>query len=105
MIRFLFRFFGLWILAAGFIFLIYDGTKSIAGGALFVTKLGQTWTDINATSLQLLQAAVERSVSAWLWQYAIQPILEQPTWLVLGVLGIILMLLGRKKKPLIGYAR
>ena len=105
MIRFLFRFFGLWILAAGFIFLIYDGTKSIAGGALFVTKLGQTWTDINAASLQLLQAAVEGRVSAGLWQYVIQPVLEQPTWLVLGVLGIVLMLLGRKKKPLIGYAR
>jgi hypothetical protein len=35
----------------------------------------------------------------------LQPVLEQPTWLVLGSLGMILILLGRKKKPLIGYAR
>ena len=35
----------------------------------------------------------------------IQTVLEQPTWLVLGGLGSILILLGRKKKPLIGYAR
>jgi hypothetical protein len=32
-------------------------------------------------------------------------VLEQPGWLVLGVVGILLILLGRKKKPLIGYAR
>jgi hypothetical protein len=35
----------------------------------------------------------------------IQSVLEQPAWLVLGILGILLMLLGRRKKPLIGYAR
>ena len=31
--------------------------------------------------------------------------LDQPISLVLGVIGAILILLGRKKKPLIGYAR
>jgi hypothetical protein len=28
-----------------------------------------------------------------------------PAWVVLGILAMILILLGRKKKPLIGYAR
>ena len=32
-------------------------------------------------------------------------ILDAPTWLVLAVLAAILILLGRKKKPLIGYGR
>jgi hypothetical protein len=31
--------------------------------------------------------------------------LDQPVSLVLGVLGVIMMLLGRKKRPLIGYGR
>ena len=31
--------------------------------------------------------------------------LDQPTWLVLGIVGAILILLGRKKRKLIGYAR
>jgi hypothetical protein len=31
--------------------------------------------------------------------------LAAPAWSVLGVFGILLLLLGRKKKPLIGYAR
>jgi len=32
-------------------------------------------------------------------------ILNSPAWLVLAVIAGILILLGRKKKPLIGYAR
>jgi hypothetical protein len=106
MIRFLLRFLGLWVLAAAFVFLIYDGTKSIAGNAIFVTKAGDVWFNVHQNSLQLVQPAVERYVGDWLWQSGIQPyLLEQPAWLVLGILAIILILLGRKKKPLIGFAR
>ena len=105
MIRFLLRFAGLWILAAAFVWLIIDGTKSIAGNTIFVTKLGKTWYEISPNSLLLLQPAIERHVSQWLWNPVVQTVLEQPTWLVLGVLGSLLILLGRKKKPLIGYGR
>ncbi len=105
MIRFLFRFFGLWILAAAFVFLIYDGTKSIAAGTLILKPFGDTWNDIHSTSLAQLQPFIERRVAVWLWDPVILSVLTAPTWLVLGVLGIVLILLGRKKKPLIGYAR
>lgn len=105
MIRFVLRFFGLWILAAAFIFLIYDGTKSIAAGTAIMKPFGETWNDIHSNSLQLLQPAIERHVAVWLWDPVILSVLTAPTWLVLGVLGILLILLGRKKKPLIGYAR
>jgi hypothetical protein len=104
MIRFVFRFLGLWILAAAFIFFIYDGAKSIADNAWRITKVGDVWSSIHQNSLLLLQPAVERHVAEWLWTL-IQSVLEQPAWLVLGILGILLMLLGRRKKPLIGYAR
>ena len=32
-------------------------------------------------------------------------ILTAPTWLVLGIVGSFFILIGRKKKPLIGYGR
>jgi hypothetical protein len=32
-------------------------------------------------------------------------ILTAPSWGLLGVLGILFLVLGRKRKPLIGYAR
>jgi hypothetical protein len=35
--------------------------------------------------------------AVWLWDPVVQTVLEQPTWLALGVLGAILLLLGRKK--------
>jgi hypothetical protein len=105
MIRFLFRFVGLWILAAGFVFFVYDGTRSIAGNALYTTKLGEIWNAVHSTSLQLLQPAIERHVAVWLWDPVLLSVLTAPVWLVFGVLGAILILFGRKKKPLIGYAR
>jgi len=105
MIRFLLRFIGLWLLAVAFVALIRDGTKTIAGSAVTVTKLGADWYSFHPGSLLLLQPAVERHVAEWLWNPVIQTVLEQPAWLVLGILGAVLVLLGRKKKPLIGYAR
>ncbi len=105
MIRFIFRFFGLWILAAAFIFLIYDGTKSIADRTdFFITKTGDVWSAIHQNSLTALQALIEKQ-AGWLWDPVVVAVLRQPAWLVLAVIGILLIVIGRKKKPLIGYGR
>ena len=101
MIRFLFRFLGLLCLAAAFILLIYDGTKSIAGNTLYLTKVEDLWNALYSPSLVL----VRRHLSDWSLDPLAAPILAAPSWLALGALGICLILLGRKKKPLIGYAR
>ncbi len=105
MIRFVFRFIGLWVLAAAFVALIYDGTKTIAGSQIYVTKLGDTWNALHADSLQALRPAIERYAGQWLWDPVMLNILTAPTWAVLGVLGIVLLLIGRRKRRLIGYAR
>jgi len=104
MIRALLRFIGLLLLALAFIFVIYDGMKSIADRTIYSTALSQFWTEIHASSLQAAQASVER-LSGTLWNFAIAPILEQPAAAIFAVLGVVLIVLGRKKKPLIGYAR
>lgn len=104
MIRGLFRFVGVLLLAAGFIFLIYDGQRSIADQTLRLTRLGEFWNDIHQASQQSLRTMIEAK-APWLWESAGKLILNQPTWAVLGVLGLLLMLLFRPKKRLIGYAR
>jgi hypothetical protein len=104
MIRGLFRFFGLLLLAAGFVFLIYDGQRSIADQTLRLTRLGEFWNDIHQSSQQSLRVLAEANVP-WLWNGIGKFLLDQPAWAVLGVLGIVLMLLFRPKKRLIGYAR
>ncbi len=104
MIRFLLRFLGLMLLALAFIFVIYDGMKSIADRTFYATALSQFWIEVHGSSLQAAQAAVER-LSGTLWSLAIGPLLEQPAAAIFAALGALLIVLGRKKKPLIGYAR
>jgi len=104
MIRGFFRLVGLLLLAGGFIFLVYDGARSIADQALRLTRLGEFWNDIHQASQQAFQSMVERA-SPLLWNSVVKLILNQPAWAVMGVLGIVLMLLFRPRKPLIGYSR
>ena len=110
MIRFVFRFVGLWILAAAFIFLIYDGTKAIGSNRFSLsnipfTSIETSWNAVHSTSLQALEPVIQQRVGPWAWERIATPVLKAPTFLVLGVIAILLILIGRKKKPLIGYAR
>ncbi len=105
MIRFLLRFLGLLCLAVAFILVIYDGTKSIAGNRLFLTSVQTLWELINAGSLTKLKPLIVPYAGGLLWDPVMLTILGAPAWGVIGMLGIIFILLGRRKKPLIGYAR
>ena len=103
MIRGFFRLIGLLLLAAGFVFLVYDGARSIADQALRLTKLGEFWNDINQASQRSALAMIDAN-APWL-RGGVNLLLDQPAWAVMGILGILLMLLFRPRKPLIGYAR
>ncbi|HLI99473.1 MAG TPA: hypothetical protein VKT76_07140 [Bradyrhizobium sp.] len=104
MIRGFFRLMGLLLLAGGFVFMVYDGARFVADNALRFTRFGQFWNDVHQSSQQAFHAWVE-TVSPWLWNHVVRLILDQPVFAVMAVLGILLMLLFRPKKPLIGYAR
>jgi hypothetical protein len=104
MIRFVLRSLGLLLVAAAFFFFVYDGTQWIANGKFSFTSVKDMWTQLNQNSLLWLQPAIEQH-APWLWQNVVVRILQAPIWAVFTVVGAILMLLGRKKKPLIGYAR
>jgi hypothetical protein len=105
MIRFLFRFIGLCLLALAFIFFVYDGTKTIANQAPIYMKVSDAWAIVDQGSLVKLQPAIESHAPHWLWDPVTLAVLNAPTWVVLGILAAILILLGRKKRPLIGYGR
>jgi len=105
MIRSLLRLIGVVALAAGFILLMYDGAKSIADSRVYIYKLGQLWTDVHAASLEAAQTRVQGSLPPAVWEPGITTVLDQPAWLIFGLVGIVFILLGRRRKPLIGYAR
>ena len=104
MIRGFFRLVGLLLLAGGFIFMVYDGARFVADNTLHFTRFGQFWNDVHQSSQQALHAWVE-GAAPWLWNSVVRVILDQPVFAVMGVLGILLMLLFRPRKPLIGYSR
>jgi hypothetical protein len=104
MTRFLLRFIGLCLLATAFVFFVYDGTKSIANQQVIYMKLAEVWAIIDQNSLNLVQNWLKQK-AAWAWDPYTQRVFDLPTWVVLGVLAVILILLGRKKRPLIGYGR
>lgn len=105
MIRFIFRFIGLWMLAAAFVFLVYDGTKSIAANTIYFTKAKEMWSSIDDGGREAFESWVKQKAPAWVGDPVLRTVLDQPTWLILGVVGGILIVLGQKKKRLIGYAR
>jgi hypothetical protein len=104
MIRFLLRFVGLCLLATAFVFFVYDGTKSIANQHLVYIKAGDVWAIVDQNSFNLAQNWLKQR-ALWAWDPYLLGVFDLPTWVVLGIVAMIFILLGRKKKPLIGYAR
>jgi hypothetical protein len=104
MIRFLLRFIGLCLLATAFVFLVYDGERSIVNQHATYTDLEQGWALVDQDHLTLTENWLKLKV-AWAWDPYFQKLFEIPVWAILAVAAMILILLGRKKRPLIGYAR
>ena len=104
MIRGFFRLIGLLLLAGGFIFMVYDGARFVADQSLRFTRFGQFWNDVHQSSQQAFRTWVE-SHAPWLWSSIVRMVLDQPVFVVMGLLGIVLMLLFRPRRPLIGYSR
>lgn len=104
MIRGFFRLIGLLLLAGGFFFMVYDGARWVADQTLRFTRFGQFWNDIHQASQSAFRTWVE-SKAPWLWTSVIRLVLDQPVFAVLGLLGILLMILFRPRKRLIGYSR
>ncbi|CAL80724.1 conserved hypothetical protein; putative signal peptide [Bradyrhizobium sp. ORS 278] len=104
MIRGFFRLVGLLLLAGSFIFLVYDGARWVADQTLQFTRFGQLWNDVHQSSQAAFKAWVEAK-APFLWDWIARAFLDQPVFAVLGVIGILLMLLFRPRRPLIGYGR
>lgn len=102
MLRLIFRFIALMLLAAAFAALVIDGAKSLSDSTLVLTPLGKTLFALFPTRFPLLQPAIERHVSPFLWDPVVVSILLAPTWAVAGLIGALLMRLTRRRRPPIG---
>lgn len=95
----LLRILGVWLLLLAMVAAVIDATKSLAGGAWVFTPLGQQWSALNPDSLTAARTWVETHAGTFMWDPMITEILNAPTWVVFGILGVVLFWLGRKRTP------
>jgi hypothetical protein len=96
----LLRILGVWFLLLAMVAAVIDATKSLAaGGAWVFTPLGQQWASLNPDSLAVAKTWVETHAGTFMWNPMITEILNAPTWVVFGILGVVLFWLGRKRTP------
>ncbi|MBK1697197.1 hypothetical protein [Rhodovibrio salinarum] len=100
--RFIFGLLGLLALLVG---LATSGllAAAAASGQPLMQPLGQIWFTLDAGSLNLVQATIERGLWPPLWQSGVFPLLQQPApYVALGALALALVLFlltraGRKR--------
>ena len=96
----LLRIFGVWLLLLAMVAAVVDATKSLAGGgAWVVTPMAEQWQALNADSLAATKAWVGTNLGPFVWDPVMTTILHAPTWVVFGILGVLLYWLGQKRKP------
>ena len=98
MFKFVIRLLGLLFLALAVIAALLDLTRSIADSAVVITPLGVDWFRASPSTLNLVQALVQRYVHPWVWDPAIQWVLRSPTWAVFAVLALIFGFFGRNRR-------
>jgi len=101
MLRLLLRFIGFLALAGAFASLVVDGTQTIAEGALTITPLDQTLAGFFPRQLALLKPGLMK-LHPLLWDPAGLFVLQAPTWAVIGLFGLVLLALTRKRREPIG---
>jgi len=102
MLRFLSRFLGLVLLAAGFVGVVYDGARSIANNGLRVTTVSDLLFTLFKDRASALQGAVE-GVAPWLWQILVLPLTLAPASLLGLGLGAFLLWLAQPGREPVGF--
>ena len=74
---------------------IQDIMLSWSAQQLVITPLGKAWFNLHASSLNGLQAGIQRYLSPELWDPWIITLLQWPAWAVLIGFAFLLMLLTK----------
>jgi hypothetical protein len=101
MVRFLFRFTGLWLVAGAFVALVIDGTRSVSASRFIFAPVRDIWTMVDAATLKMAQEKAGPGLAAQL----LEGLLAMPFFVLLALLGFFFLLIGRRKRErVIGYS-
>ena len=104
MLRLCFKSLGLLLLAGAFAALVVDGTRSVAAGTPALLPLGRTASALFPNAFLAMHQQVSTH-APMLWDPVMVTILLLPAWLVLGMVGLVLLAVTRRRAPKIGYSR
>jgi hypothetical protein len=93
------RLIGWLLLFAGLVRLGFDVKAWVTSKIWAPMALGQLWYELNRSSLNLVQAVIQRYVSARLWDQIIVNVLLWWAFAFLIGLGLILLYLFRRRQP------
>jgi hypothetical protein len=97
--RLVLRILGVWLLLLAMVAAVVDATKSLAGGgAWVVTPMGEQWRELAPEMLEAFKKWAIDTAGDWVWDPILVSILAAPTWVVFGILGVLLYWLGQKRK-------
>jgi hypothetical protein len=104
MIRALLRGLGYLGLALGFIAFVDDGARYIANNEWSFLAIGAAVDAVLPRAYAGWEAAAKLKLPGFLWDPVLTRALALPFFVVAAVIGVLLLLLGRKRKPPIGYS-
>ena len=91
------------LLLVAVVALVYDGTRTLAGGSGFViTSLAEHWQSLHPASLLAFKGALSQ-LHPMAWDAGGQRLVRLPAWVVAGGTGLLLAWIGRKRRALNVY--
>jgi hypothetical protein len=93
--RLVLRIAGTWLIGLALVLLVIDGTRSLGAGHLVLSSLSERWNALHPASLMAIDEFVAGRFFADLLDGTMAALLSWPAFVVAGVPGIILALLGR----------
>lgn len=101
MVRFLFRFTGLWLVAGAFVALVIDGTRSVSASRFVFAPVRDIWGMLDAATLKMAQEKAGPGLAAQL----LEGLLAMPFFVLLALFGCLFLLIGRRRQErVIGYS-
>ncbi len=96
--RVIFRIVGTWMLALAVVLIVIDGTKSLAANAVVTTSLAEYWAGLSGETLAAVEGFLASRLFAELLEQVLAATLAAPAFVVIGVPGLILAVLGRTRQ-------
>lgn len=101
--KFLARSLGLLLVAAGFVGLVIDGTRSIVNNMISFTSVGGLTNFLVSGGVTDLQARVNQRLDPWFWDTFLVHLLQLPASITGFFIGAFFLWAGQKSMEPIGY--